>query len=128
MRRDSAAVERSLEAARLLAEEDGASVEVIDLRTIVAWDPEAVAASVRRTARLLLVHEAAETCGFGAEIAARAADEMFEDLDARCAGEPASTPVHAPAYGRQGAGSAQDLDPSRRLGVAGDGPPPAGRL
>jgi len=77
-----ATVERSLEAARLLEEQDGASVEVIDLRTIVPWDQEAVADSVRRTARLLVVHEDVGTCGFGAEIAAWAADELFEDLDA----------------------------------------------
>jgi 2-oxoisovalerate dehydrogenase E1 component len=66
----------------LLEEQDGASVEVIDLRTIVPWDQEAVADSVRRTARLLVVHEDVGTCGFGAEIAAWAADELFEDLDA----------------------------------------------
>jgi 2-oxoisovalerate dehydrogenase E1 component len=77
-----ATVERSLEAARLLEEQDGASVEVIDLRTIVPWDQEAVADSARRTARLLVVHEDVGTCGFGAEIAAWAADELFEDLDA----------------------------------------------
>ena len=50
-----ATVERSLEAARVLAEQDGASVEVIDLRTIVPWDQETVAASVRRADRSAFV-------------------------------------------------------------------------
>jgi acetoin:2,6-dichlorophenolindophenol oxidoreductase subunit beta len=53
------------------------SVEVIDLRTIYPWDEEMVLSSVRRTGRLLIVHEAVETGGFGAEIAAVAAEEVF---------------------------------------------------
>jgi 2-oxoisovalerate dehydrogenase E1 component len=56
--------------------------EVIDLRTIVPWDREAVLASVRRTRRCLIVHEDTITAGFGAEIAAVLAREAFFDLDA----------------------------------------------
>ena len=62
-------------AIELLAERP--SVEVIDLRTIYPWDEEMVLSSVRRTGRLLIVHEAVETGGFGAEIAAVAAEELF---------------------------------------------------
>jgi 2-oxoisovalerate dehydrogenase E1 component len=73
-----AMVERC-QAAATLAE---ASVEVIDLRTLMPWDADAVLASVRRTHRCLIVHEDLMTGGFGAEIAARMADEAFLDLDA----------------------------------------------
>ena len=67
-------------AVELLAERP--SVEVIDLRTIYPWDEEMVLSSVRRTGRLLIVHEAVETGGFGAEIAAVAAEEVFAVLKA----------------------------------------------
>jgi len=72
---------RAVEAAlALLAERP--SVEVIDLRTIYPWDEEMVLHSARRTGRLLIVHEAVETGGFGAEIAAVAAEELFGVLKA----------------------------------------------
>ena len=69
------------EAAATLAGE-GFDVEIVDLRTLVPFDREAVARSVQRTGRLLVLHEANTTMGFGAEVAAFAAEELFTDLDA----------------------------------------------
>jgi 2-oxoisovalerate dehydrogenase E1 component len=61
---------------------EGLSADVIDLRTLMPWDREAVLSSVRRTRRCLIVHEDLRTAGFGAEISAVVADEAFMDLDA----------------------------------------------
>ena len=58
------------------------SADIIDLRTLMPWDQDAVLASVKRTHRCLIVHEDLKTAGFGAEIAALVADEAFMDLDA----------------------------------------------
>ncbi|HKE72966.1 MAG TPA: thiamine pyrophosphate-dependent enzyme [Acidimicrobiales bacterium] len=77
-----ATVERSRQAAQTLADEDGASVEIIDLRTLVPWDQEMVAESVSRTSRLLVVHEDVVRGGFGGEVAAWAAAQTFWHLDA----------------------------------------------
>lgn len=68
--------------AEAAAEETGLDVDVVDLGTLVPWDREAVLASVRRTHRLLVVHEASRTGGFGAEIAAEITELAFEYLDA----------------------------------------------
>ena len=69
------------EAAATLAGE-GLDVEIVDLRTLAPFDREAVARSVQRTGRLLVLHEANTTMGFGAEVAAFAAEQLFTDLDA----------------------------------------------
>ncbi len=61
---------------------EGISADIIDLRTLMPWDSEAVLESVRRTHRCLVVHEDLQTAGFGAEIVAKVADEAFMDLDA----------------------------------------------
>jgi pyruvate/2-oxoglutarate/acetoin dehydrogenase E1 component len=60
---------------------DGASVEVLDLRSLVPLDRDAILASVRKTSKVLIVDEANRTCAAGAEVAALIAQEAFEDLD-----------------------------------------------
>jgi 2-oxoisovalerate dehydrogenase E1 component len=76
-----ALVQRALLAAQQ-AEKDGVSAAVLDLRTIVPYDWDAIASHVRRTNRVIVAHEDQLMCGFGAEIAARIAGELFEHLDA----------------------------------------------
>jgi len=63
-------------------EASGRSIELVDLRTIYPFDMDAVAASVKKTGRCVIVHEAPKTCGFGAEIAARIMEECFLHLEA----------------------------------------------
>jgi 2-oxoisovalerate dehydrogenase E1 component len=76
-----ALVQRSLLAARQ-AEQEGISVAVLDLRTLVPCDWEAIGDWVTRTSRVIIAHEDQLTCGFGAEIAARVAQHHFQQLDA----------------------------------------------
>jgi len=76
-----ALVQRSLLAAQQ-AEKDGISTAVFDLRTIMPYDWEGIAALVKKTNRVVVAHEDQLTCGFGAEIAARISDELFDHLDA----------------------------------------------
>jgi 2-oxoisovalerate dehydrogenase E1 component len=76
-----ALVQRTLLAAQQ-AEKDGISVMVIDLRTIMPFDWDAIAGAVTKTNRVVIAHEDQLTCGFGAELAARVASELFEHLDA----------------------------------------------
>ena len=93
-----AMVYTAAEAAETL-ESDGVSVEVVDLRTLIPWDREAVLESVRKCSKVLVLHEDTRTGGFGAEIAATIADEAFEDLDApvkRIAAPDAPVPFSPP--------------------------------
>jgi 2-oxoisovalerate dehydrogenase E1 component len=76
-----ALVQRSLLAAQQ-AEKDGVSTMVIDLRTIMPFDWNGIAEAVKGTSRIVIAHEDQITCGFGAELAARVAGELFEHLDA----------------------------------------------
>ena len=76
-----ALVQRSLLAAQQ-AEKEGVSAMVIDLRTIMPFDWAAIADAVKTTSRVVVAHEDQLTCGFGAELAARIAGELFEYLDA----------------------------------------------
>ena len=76
-----ALVQRSILAAQQ-AEKDGISTMVIDLRTIMPFDWDAIANAVKATNRIVIAHEDQVTCGFGAELAARVASDLFEYLDA----------------------------------------------
>jgi len=77
-----AVVPRALQAAQKLAREHGVKVEVIDLRTLSPFDWEAIASSVKKTSRVIVAYEDTLSWGYGAEIAARIADELFQSLDA----------------------------------------------
>jgi len=77
-----ATVVRSMQAAKRLADTGGGNVEVLDLRSLAPYDWEAIAASVAKTGRVLVVYEDCVSFGYGAEIAARIADELFVHLDA----------------------------------------------
>jgi 2-oxoisovalerate dehydrogenase E1 component len=77
-----AVVQRTLNAARLVAESDGIDVEVLDLRSLNPVDWERIGASVRKTSKVLVAYEDSLSWGYGAEIAARIADDHFHWLDA----------------------------------------------
>jgi len=76
-----AIVPRALQAAQK-AQQQGVEVEILDLRTLNPYDWEAIAVSVRKTSRVIVAHEDMISWGYGAEIAARIGDELFEHLDA----------------------------------------------
>jgi 2-oxoisovalerate dehydrogenase E1 component len=89
-------VVRSMQAAKTLAEE-GLEVEILDLRSLNPYDWDLISASVKKTSRALVVHEDNLSWGYGAEIAARIADELFEWLDApvrRVAAKDVFVPYH----------------------------------
>jgi 2-oxoisovalerate dehydrogenase E1 component len=77
-----AVVPRALQAAQKIEREHDISIEVIDLRCLNPFDWEAIAASVRKTNRVIVAHEDTLSWGYGAEIAARIAEKLFEHLDA----------------------------------------------
>ncbi len=77
-----ALVHRSTQAARAAEKEHGVSVDLLDLRTLSPYDWEAIAESVKRTGKALVVHEETKAWGYGAEIASRIGEELFEWLDA----------------------------------------------
>ena len=91
-----ALVIRSVQAAKKL-EADGIRAEILDLRCLQPYDWELIAASIKKTNRALVLHEDSQSFGYGAEIAARIADELFEYLDApvrRLAGKDVYVPYH----------------------------------
>ena len=77
-----ALVERSRQAAKKVEKEEGISVEIIDLRTLAPYDWDAIEESVKKTNRVIFAHEDTLSFGYGAEIAARISNELFEYLDA----------------------------------------------
>jgi len=77
-----AVVPRALQAAQKLDREQGLKIELIDLRSLNPYDWETIAASVQKTNRVIVAYEDTLSWGYGAEIAARIADELFENLDA----------------------------------------------
>jgi 2-oxoisovalerate dehydrogenase E1 component beta subunit len=102
-------VKVALDAAEAAAGEGMADLEVIDLRSLVPLDVDTLVASATRTGHMVVVHEAAEFCGFGAEIAARVTEEAFLSLEApvlRCTGLDVPYPpakleeVHLPGVDR----------------------------
>ena len=91
-------VHHAREAAEVLLQ-DGISVEILDLRTLVPMDKEAIARTVGKTSKVLILHEANKTMGIGAEVAAFIAEELFMDLDApivRVAARDCHLPFNAP--------------------------------
>ena len=94
----SATVTTCLEAAQLLHEGAGINCEVIDLRTLWPWDQDTVLASVARTKRALVVHEAVQVGGFGAEIAAVISEQLFDTLSGPVArlGAPRAPIAYSP--------------------------------
>jgi 2-oxoisovalerate dehydrogenase E1 component len=89
-------VYRAVQAAKTL-EQDGIQVEILDLRSLNPYDWDLISASVKKTNRVLVLHEDCLSWGYGAEIAARIADELFAFLDApvrRLAGKDVFVPYH----------------------------------
>ena len=76
-----AMVHKSVEAAETLESEDGVSVEIIDLRTLLPLDEDSIVESVKKTNKLLVVHEDTRTGGIAGEIAIRVSEKAFEWLD-----------------------------------------------
>lgn len=112
-----AMVHVALDAATRL-EEEGVDVEVVDLRTLAPMDRDAVLASVRKTSRALVLHEAPRTGGIGGEIAATIAEDAFEYLDApvtRVASLDTTVPYSPPLEAAFMPGVERVLEAARRL-------------
>ncbi len=77
-----AVVPRALQAAQRMERELGVSVELLDLRSLSPYDWEAIATSVKKTSKVIVAHEDMRSWGYGAEIAARIGEELFDSLDA----------------------------------------------
>ncbi len=109
----------ALEAAETLAREDGVEAEIVDLRTLRPLDMETVLASVAKTGKALVVHEANRFGGFGAEIAAEISERAFEQLDGpvtRLAGpEVPGVPYHHALEDWYMIGPARIVDAARKL-------------
>ena len=93
-------VKQSVDAVKQLEKETDKTIEIIDLRTIIPWDKEMVLESIKKTGRVIVVHEDTLTTGFGAEIAATIAQDAFTYLDApvqRLASKDTHIP-YAPVY------------------------------
>jgi 2-oxoisovalerate dehydrogenase E1 component len=90
-------VARALQAAKQLEQQEGIRAEILDLRSLQPYDWELISASVKKTSRALVLHEDCLSFGYGAEIAARLADELFDYLDApvrRLAAKDVFVPYH----------------------------------
>ncbi|MCC7370298.1 MAG: alpha-ketoacid dehydrogenase subunit beta [Chloroflexi bacterium] len=110
-------VHHAREAADLLAS-DGISVEILDLRTLIPLDHEAIARTVQKTNKVLILHEANKTMGFGAEIAAFIGEELFMDLDGpivRVAADDCHLPYNGPEEDAIIPSPAKVADAVRRL-------------
>jgi 2-oxoisovalerate dehydrogenase E1 component len=110
-------VHHAREAAMVLQPE-GIDVEILDLRTLVPFDKEAVARTVGKTSRVLLLHEANKTMGFGAELSAFIAEELFEELDApitRVAASDCHLPYNSAEESAIIPSPAQVIEVARRL-------------
>jgi 2-oxoisovalerate dehydrogenase E1 component beta subunit len=77
-----AMVHTALEAATQLEEDEGVSMEVIDLRTLVPFDVETITQSAKKTGRVVVLHEAPRTCGYGAELVSQIQERAFLYLEA----------------------------------------------
>jgi 2-oxoisovalerate dehydrogenase E1 component len=77
-----AVVPRALQAAQRMQREKGVDVEIIDLRCLSPYDWDAIAESVKKTSKVIVAHEDMLSWGYGAEIAARIGEELFDSLDA----------------------------------------------
>ncbi len=110
-------VHHAREAAAIL-DAEGISTEILDLRTLLPLDHAAIARTVRKTSKVLVLHEANKTMGVGAEIAAFAAEELFMDLDAplvRVAAKDCHLPYNGPEEQGIIPNAATVVDAARRL-------------